>query len=293
MNSYNCEVAILARQYEIEGRMTNIIKSKKTIQTSSASYKKTYVDISLAYINFSNTKCETKALYLKSQKYRNVLTCKWHSEYLIETENYILAKEWREGFENLKCACLHPTGQYLVIGFNDCFRMYAVTQEGLQNTYMSDGVKDCQAIAYSEYGEHFAVGSSHTINVYNSYNCRKKMTVNLPMGSLVESLEYRANHLVCILKTKRVIVYHALLEYKEIFTFNPKNYLTEKKHEFHQPKPGESIQNLMTLTIKGLVSIDVQSLFYDLDLQVVIFSSGKKIFFLNTLTNESLGIYEM
>jgi hypothetical protein len=98
MNSYNCEVAILARQYEIEGRMTNIIKSKKTIQTSSPSYKKTYVDISLAYINFSNTKCETKALYLKSQKYRNVLTCKWHSDYLIETENYILAKEWREGF---------------------------------------------------------------------------------------------------------------------------------------------------------------------------------------------------
>ena len=180
-----------------------------------------------------------------------------------------------------------------MIGFNDCFRIYAVTQEGLQNTYMSDGVKDCQAIAYSEYGEHFAVGSSNTINVYNSYNCIKKLTVNLPMGSLVESLEYRANHLVCILKTKRVIVYHALLEYKEIFTFNPKNYLTENKNELHKPKPGESMQNLMTLTIKGLVSIDVHSLFYDLDLQVVIFSSGKKIFFLNTLTNESLGIYEM
>ena len=41
----------------------------------------------------------------------------------------------------------------------------------------------------------------------------------------------------------------------------------------------------MALTIKGLVSIDVSSLYCDLDLNVVIFSSGKKIFFLNTLTN--------
>ena len=85
MNSYNCEVAVLARQFEIEGRMTNILKSKKTIQTSSSSYKKTYLDISLAYINFSSTKCETKALFLKNQRFRNILTCKWHSEYLIET----------------------------------------------------------------------------------------------------------------------------------------------------------------------------------------------------------------
>lgn len=49
----------------------------------------------------------------------------------------------------------------------------------------------------------------------------------------------------------------------------------------------------MALTIKGLVSIDVNSLYYDLELNVVIFSSGKKIFFLNVLTNESLGSYEM
>ncbi len=57
--------------------------------------------------------------------------------------------------------------------------------------------------------------------------------------------------------------------------------------------PGESVLNLMALTIKGLVSIDINSLFYDLDLKVVIFSSGQKIFFLNTLTNESLGSYEL
>lgn len=41
----------------------------------------------------------------------------------------------------------------------------------------------------------------------------------------------------------------------------------------------------MALTIKGLVSIDVNSLYYDLELNVIIFSSGKKIFFLNTLTS--------
>lgn len=50
---------------------------------------------------------------------------------------------------------------------------------------MSDGVKECQAIAYSEYGEHFSVGSGNTIGIYNSYNCRKKLTITLPMGSLV------------------------------------------------------------------------------------------------------------
>lgn len=79
---------------------------------------------------------------------------------------------------------------------------------------MSDGVKDCQAIAYSEYGESFAVGSGNAIGIYNSYNCSKKLVVNLPMGSLVESLEYRSNHLICILRTKRVIIYHTLLDYK-------------------------------------------------------------------------------
>ena len=68
--------------------------------------------------------------------------------------------------------------------------------------------------------------------------------------------------------------------------------MSENKHEL-QRRPGESLQNLMALTIKGLMSIDVHSLFYDLDLQVVIFSSGKKIFFLNTLTNESLGSYDV
>jgi hypothetical protein len=46
-----------------------------------------------------------------------------------------------------------------------------------------------------------------------------------------------------------------------------------------------SVQNLLTLTIKGLVSIEINSLYYDVELNVVIFSSGKKIFFLNTLTN--------
>lgn len=50
---------------------------------------------------------------------------------------------------------------------------------------MSDGVKDCQAITYAEYGEHFAVGSSNTIVIYNSYNCTKKLTLNLPVGALV------------------------------------------------------------------------------------------------------------
>lgn len=50
---------------------------------------------------------------------------------------------------------------------------------------MSDGIKDCQTIAYSEYGEHFAVGSANSIGIYNSYNCRKKQTISFPVGTLV------------------------------------------------------------------------------------------------------------
>ncbi len=59
MNLYNCEVVILARQYFIEGRITNVLKSKKTMHNINiqSPYKKTYLDISLAYINFSSTKC--------------------------------------------------------------------------------------------------------------------------------------------------------------------------------------------------------------------------------------------
>ena len=80
-------MTVLAKQFEIEGRMTNIIKSKKLIVNSAASFKKSFIDVSLAYINFSSTKCESKQLFLKQQKFKDVLTCKWHSEYLIETEN--------------------------------------------------------------------------------------------------------------------------------------------------------------------------------------------------------------
>ena len=36
--------------------MTNIIKSKKCILNSSATFKKTFIDVSLAYINFSSIK---------------------------------------------------------------------------------------------------------------------------------------------------------------------------------------------------------------------------------------------
>ena len=46
------------------------------------------------------------------------------------------------------------------------------------------------------------------------------------------------------------------------------------------------------MTIKGLFLIEINSLYYDIELNVIIFSSGKKIFFLNTLTNESLGSYD-
>ena len=63
--------------------MTNLVKGKKIIQNSFAGYRKNYVDVSLAYVNCSSTKCESKPLFLKGQSFRNILTCQWNSEYLI------------------------------------------------------------------------------------------------------------------------------------------------------------------------------------------------------------------
>jgi hypothetical protein len=37
--------------------MTNIVKSKRIIVNSNAAFKKTFIDVNLAYINFSSTKC--------------------------------------------------------------------------------------------------------------------------------------------------------------------------------------------------------------------------------------------
>jgi hypothetical protein len=85
----------------------------------------------------------------------------------------------------MRCSCIHPTGQYLIIGFADCFKIYALTQEGLQNTFMTDVLKDCQSITYSEYGDQFAIGSANSIAIYGSYDCGKRYTILLSVGSIV------------------------------------------------------------------------------------------------------------
>jgi hypothetical protein len=94
MNGYNCEVTVLAKQYQLQGRVTNIVKSKKKIGNGSSinTVRSNYIDVSLAYINFSGMKCETKSLFLKQQKFKSILTCKWHSEYFIETEQEIISR---------------------------------------------------------------------------------------------------------------------------------------------------------------------------------------------------------
>ena len=50
---------------------------------------------------------------------------------------------------------------------------------------MGDSVKDCQAIIYSKYGHHFAVGSTNNISIYNGYSCKKIKQINLSMGSSI------------------------------------------------------------------------------------------------------------
>jgi len=53
---------------------------------------------------------------------------------------------------------------------------------------MTDVLKDCQSITYSEYGDQFAIGSGNTIAIYGSYDCTKRYTLLLSVGSIVENL---------------------------------------------------------------------------------------------------------
>jgi len=50
---------------------------------------------------------------------------------------------------------------------------------------MTDVLKDCQSITYSEYGDQFAIGSGTSIAIYGSYDCTKRYSLLLSVGSIV------------------------------------------------------------------------------------------------------------
>lgn len=50
---------------------------------------------------------------------------------------------------------------------------------------MTDVVKDCQTITYSEYGDQFAVGNGNNITIYGSYDCSKRYSILLSVGSVI------------------------------------------------------------------------------------------------------------
>jgi hypothetical protein len=53
------------------------------------------------------------------------------------------------------------------------------------------------------------------------------------------------------------------------------------------------MNNLLSLAIKGTINNDINSIFYDLEFNVIIFSCNRKVYMVNVLTNESLGSYEL
>ena len=73
-----------------------------------------------------------KKLGLSQKKYCGILTLPWMNETYLQTENEILCDRWSEKFDvTIKCSAIHPTGQFIVLGFSDCFKIYYLTYEGL------------------------------------------------------------------------------------------------------------------------------------------------------------------
>lgn len=138
----------------------------------------------------NSLKAGSNKLCLKPQKYLNILTASWNSTFFIQTDREILSEKWSDIFENVKCAAIHPYGLYMLVGFKDCFKIYSVTNEGIINTYRGDSIKDCHALAYSVYGNHFAVGTSISIIVYGSYDCKKLRSIPIAIGLGIEALRY-------------------------------------------------------------------------------------------------------
>ena len=104
---------------------------------------------------------------------------------------------------------MHPTGVYIALGFNDCFKIYYVNYEGLEPTYITESVKECTSLAYSKTGDELAVAATHMILIYDSYSFLKKYQLSIGVMNRVEEVYFLDFSLHCVTQSKRIIIYNS------------------------------------------------------------------------------------
>ena len=127
--------------------------------------------------------------------------------------------------------CIHPTGIYAVVCFKEAFKIFTLSYEGMSNTFRGDSINDIQDCAISSMGNHLAVASANTINIYDFFSCLKIKTFTLPLGVCIESVVYRSAYLCVNLRTKKEYIYDIGDNYREVIGFNPKNFLNDSMKE--------------------------------------------------------------
>lgn len=153
INPFSSEVIVLSRSYELEGTVTTAQRSTKLIKQSVARYKSFYLELSSFFITMEASLINVGRMGLEKKNHLNVLTAPWLSEYFVLSEYSIKSKRWEEKFDAaIRCSAIHPTGQYIAIGFNDCFKVYFLTHEKLIHNFVSENVKECTSLAYSKMG---------------------------------------------------------------------------------------------------------------------------------------------
>ena len=81
-------------------------------------------------------------LDLGKKIYHQILTAPWRSDYIIQSENSIIGQNFESRFDNpIKCSAFHPSGVFIALGFNDCFKIYYINYESLEPTFITENVK--------------------------------------------------------------------------------------------------------------------------------------------------------
>lgn len=137
-------------------------------------------------------------------------------------------------------------------------------------------------MAYSPSGEHLAAASTHIICIYDSYSLYKRHQFSLGMMHRVEEIYYSSDRLHCISQSKRIVVYNSEADYKEEFSYNPRMETNVIEGIFMILKEKAPVSN----------SKKASAIVYDEKTNVVIFSMGGKIHFMNGNKYELMGSYD-
>jgi hypothetical protein len=311
VNPFSSEVLVLSRHSDQEGTLTKAHKSAKLVRRTGARWKRFYLEVSSFFLNLESTVASVQKMSLQSKPYNAILVAPWLSEFFIQTESSFKCRRWDEKFDAaIKCSAIHPTGQYVALGFGDCFKIYFLTLEGLAPTYITQNLKECTSLCYSKAGNDLAAAAAYNILIYDCYSYTKKHQICLGVSYRIEEVRYsegfdngRLKHcLECITSNKRLVTYNTDLGYQEEFAFNPKSHLENSVADDIMTivsNKMNKISNKLDLEVGGEAAAEAESkarlaetsnlsskkfgaIVYDEKTNVVIFSLGAKIYFIST-----------